>query len=148
MFPKINPLPPILEDEITAEEKKGYFLKIDYVNNRLFLENGRPIKLEGYEALKERIRKIIFTQKDKFIIYRKKIGVYEDYGNPILKYIGKNLPSDFLEAESEWWIKDIFSEEKEILEIKNITAYMKDDNLKVEYKLKTIYGYKEGEIDV
>ncbi|MGL5971508.1 MAG: DUF2634 domain-containing protein [Cetobacterium sp.] len=148
MMPKINPLPPIIEEEKKVNEKRGVTLKIDYTNNRLDLENGRPKRLTGYEALKERIRKIIYTQKDRFLIYKTGNENYENYGNPILRYIGQNLPTDFLEAESDWWVKELFKNEDEILEIRDITSYMYGDSLQVEYKLKTIYGEKEDIINV
>ncbi|MGL4999794.1 MAG: DUF2634 domain-containing protein [Cetobacterium sp.] len=137
-----------METEKKEEISRGYTLKIDYKNDRLFLANGEPVRLYGYDALKERITKLIFTQKDKFLIYKLADGKFERYGNPVLKYIGQNLPHDFLEAEAEWWVKDIFYAEDEILEINNISAIMIGDNLKVEYKLKTIYGVKEDNINV
>lgn len=118
-----------IEDE-SEQETRTY--AIDFVNGRI---SGF---IDGMEALKQAITKILITERYKNLIYS------DYYGNEVKDAISNGDVSDsYIESEIPELIKDALSDEERILEIDNfiITADEDEtDTLVVSFDVISIYG--------
>lgn len=120
-------------DEIekdTEQETKTY--RIDFENGRI---DG---KIDGLEAVKQAITKILLTERFKNLIYS------DDYGCEIQDMLMSNENTDvFIESEIPELIKDALSDDERILGVENFELYDSDDErdgIKITFDVSTIYG--------
>lgn len=103
MLPEIADLE--YEDEEVLEEdepKIGKSFLFDFKKGEFVLKDGKMVVLEGIEALKMWILKVIRTEKFRFRIYES--SAYEEdeqYGVTLEDLIGSNFDREFIEAEIE-----------------------------------------------
>lgn len=89
----------LLDEDTEATVSNGYkftgktFL-YDFVIDDFIYKNGAPVEVEGKEALRVWIEKLIRTEKFKFKIYEN-----VDYAIKIEDLIGSTLPRGFIESE-------------------------------------------------
>lgn len=101
MFP--NDIESFLENEDVAIETdstvfNGTSFLYDFTKGDFIYKNGAPVMVNGIEALRVWIEKIIRTEKFKFNVYQSVEGNSE-YGVSIEDLIGSNLPQGFIESE-------------------------------------------------
>lgn len=103
MLPEIADLE--YEDEEVLEEdvpKIGKSFLFDFKKGEFVLKDGKMVVLEGIEAMKMWILKVIRTEKFRFRIYES--SEYEEdeqYGVTLEDLIGSNFDREFIEAEIE-----------------------------------------------
>lgn len=123
MIPKFNFVVSEIED--TVQSSKTY--RIDSFNGRI------TRKIDELEAIKQAIFKILQTERFENVIYD------ASYGVELIGLIGK--PKEFVKSDIERIIKEALSVDERILGIENFNIV--DDvkeNLKIEFKVNSIYG--------
>lgn len=68
-------------------------LLFDWENERYFMENGSPLECTGVEAVKEWVRQIVRTRRDRYRIYP------TDFGAPMQTLVGQKRPRGFALSE-------------------------------------------------
>lgn len=112
----------------------------DFLEDCPVIENGQLKIVEGNDALKVWIYKVIKTERYKYVVYN------DDYGTEIFKYIGKNYTRKYTEAEIVRDIKEALLINEYIIEIKKINANYIGSTLTVAVELTTIYSDLELEV--
>ncbi|PWX07519.1 hypothetical protein CYK70_09500 [Clostridium perfringens] len=123
MIPKFNFVVSEIED--TVQSSKTY--RIDSFNGRI------TRKIDELEAIKQAVFKILQTERFENVIYD------ASYGVELVGLIGK--PKEFVKSDIERIIKEALSVDERILGIENFNIV--DDvkeNLKIEFKVNSIYG--------
>lgn len=123
MIPKFNFVVSEIED--TVQSSKTY--RIDSFNGRI------TRKIDELEAIKQAVFKILQTERFENVIYD------ANYGVELVGLIGK--PKEFVKSDIERIIKEALSVDERILGIENFNIV--DDvkeNLKIEFKVNSIYG--------
>lgn len=117
-------------EEGTEQETRTY--RIDFENGRI---DGI---IDGLEAVKQAIAKILLTERFKNLIYS------DDYGCEIQDMLMSNENTDaFIESEIPELIKDALSDDERILGVENFELYDGDDErdgIKITFDVSTIYG--------
>lgn len=117
-------------EENAEQETRTY--RIDFENGRI---DGF---VDGLEALKQAIIKILSTERYKNLIYS------EDYGCEVLDMLMSDENTDaFVESELPELIKDALSDDERILGVDNFEIYDSDDErdgIMVSFDVSTIYG--------
>lgn len=103
MLPKIADLEfeneELLEEDVPTIGKSFLY---DFNKGEFVMKDGKLIVLEGIEALKMWIMKVIRTEKFRFRIYENtEYEEDEQYGVTIEDLIGSNFDREFIEAEIE-----------------------------------------------
>lgn len=124
-------------EEDTEQETRTY--RIDFENGRI---DGM---IDGLEAVKQAITKILLTERFKNLIYS------DDYGCEIQDMLMSNENTDaFIESEIPELIKDALSDDERILGVENFELYDSDDErdgIKITFDVSTIYGdFNMGEV--
>lgn len=141
MLPRLN-LDSAIE-EINVEEKKnqGKTFLYDFKKGDFVIKDGRLVEVEGKEAIKVWIEKILRTEKFKFEIYKEDEGI-DEYGVNIKDLIsGKKVPQFFLQSELRREIEEALKKHSEIDRI---------EDFRVEQELSTLKTFftvilKDGE---
>lgn len=123
MIPKFNFIVSEIED--TVQSSKTY--RVDSFNGRI------TRKIDELEAIKQAVFKILQTERFENVIYD------ASYGVELVGLIGK--PKEFVKSDIERIIKEALSVDERILGIENFNIV--DDvkeNLKIEFKVNSIYG--------
>ncbi|MDT9337323.1 DUF2634 domain-containing protein [Clostridium perfringens] len=123
MIPKFNFVVSEIED--TVQSSKTY--RIDSFNGRI------TRKIDELEAIKQAVFKILQIERFENVIYD------ASYGVELIGLIGK--PKEFVKSDIERIIKEALSVDERILGIENFNIV--DDvkeNLKIEFKVNSIYG--------
>lgn len=96
MFPEITELKlPEIARESEQSQDLGKSFLFDFKKKDFILKNGKLVAIDGIEAIKVWIEKVLRTQKHKWKIYE---GT--DYGTTIEDLIvGHGYPKSFLESE-------------------------------------------------
>lgn len=103
MLPEIADLEFVNEDLLEEDEPLiGKSFLFDFKKGDFVLKDGKLVVLEGIEALKMWIVKVIRTEKFRFRIYEN-TGFEDDeqYGVMLEDLIGSNFDREFIEAEIE-----------------------------------------------
>lgn len=106
---------------------------------RIDFENGRiDGMVDGLDAVKQAITKILLTERYKNLMYS------DDYGCEIKDMMMSDENTDaFIESEIPSLIKDALSDDERILGVENFEFYDSDDErdgIKVSFDVSTIYG--------
>ena len=123
MIPKFNFVVSEIED--TVQSSKTY--RIDSFNGRI------TRKIDELEAIKQAVFKILQTERFENVIYD------ASYGVELVGLIGK--PKEFVKSDIERIIKEALSVDERILGIENFNIVNDvKENLKIEFKVNSIYG--------
>lgn len=132
MFPTLD-LDNVIE-ELQVEEKKnqGKTFLYDFDKGDFVIRDGRLVEVEGKEAIKVWIEKILRTEKFKFEIYKEN-GEIDEYGVSIKDLIlGKKVPQFFLQSELKREIEQALKKHSEIDRI---------EDFRTEHELATLKIY-------
>lgn len=97
-------------------------------------ESGQVRIVEGVEAIKVWAYLAIKTQRDQHQIFT------ENYGSRHEELIGLEYTKELTESEAYRYIKECLMENPYILNVKNLGVYKKEDKLKINIDIETIYG--------
>ncbi len=114
MFPTLD-LDNVIE-ELQVEEKKnqGKTFLYDFEKGDFVIRDGRLVEVEGKEAIKVWIEKILRTEKFKFEIYKEDEEI-DEYGTTIKRLIqGRKVPQFFLQSELRREIEEALKKHSEI----------------------------------
>lgn len=131
MLPRLN-LDSAIE-EINVEEKKnqGKTFLYDFKKGDFVIKDGRLVEVEGKEAIKVWIEKILRTEKFKFEIYKENEGI-DEYGISIKDLIqGKKIPQFFLQSELRREIEEALKKHSEIDRIEDFRVEQELATLKI-----------------
>lgn len=134
MLPKIAELEFQTNVESKAEPYGKSFL-FDFQQGDFVIRDGRLIKIEGIEAIKVWIMKIMKTEKDKYKIYE---GT--DYGTELKNLIGQNLPRDFVDSELKREIKAALERHPMISHISNLQISRDEAKVILEFTVNLVEG--------
>ncbi|WMM23665.1 DUF2634 domain-containing protein [Tissierella sp. MB52-C2] len=135
MFPKLD-LDNIAE-ELQFEEKKneGKTFLFDFEKGDFVIKDGRLVEVEGKEAIKIWIEKILRTEKFKFEVYKEDENINE-YGTTIKKLIqGKKVPQFFLQSELKREIEEVLKRHSEIDRIKDFRTEQEAATLRIYFTI-------------
>ncbi len=128
-------------DELeTSQINKKSFL-FDFEMGEFSTADGKIQVVEGSEALKVWIQKILNTEKFKFKIYD--TGDEEQYGISILDFLNNDYPQVFLYAEIQREITEALLKNPEIVDINNFNFAKDKRTLNVNFDVISIYGTTE-----
>lgn len=119
--------------------KKTY--SFDFRAGEFVLKNGKSIVIEGKEALKQWIEKILRTQKGRYKIYK---GT--GYGINIQDLIGQVYPAQFIQSELQRECESALLQNPDILSITEFSTDQDGSSLNIEIKLNTVYGQVTQEV--
>lgn len=104
--------------------------------------DGKVTEVEGYDALKVWIQKVLMTEKYKY-------RIYDDtgYGVSVKELLISDYPYAFIKSELEKEIRESMLNNKEIKAIESIQFTRNKRNLKISFLCKTIYGEIESEVE-
>lgn len=131
MFPTID-LDNVIE-ELKVEEKQnqGKTFLYDFKKGDFVIKDGRLVEVEGREAIKVWIEKILRTEKFKFEIYKEDEGI-DEYGISIKDLIlGKKVPQFFLQSELRREIEEALKKHSEIDRIEDFRTEQELVTLKI-----------------
>lgn len=132
MFPEYEPMENL---DLDKEEKttKGKSFLFDFESEEFILNDGKLVKIDGIEALKIRINKILKTEKFKF-------KIYEEYGVTLLDLINSSYPQIFIQAEIQRTVTEALEKDIEILNIDNFVFSREKRRLVISFEVESIYG--------
>ena len=148
----IIPLIPALQEQtdnvsgsISKEPNKlGKCFLFDFTAGDFVIKDGRLQKIDGLDALKIWIEKILKTEKYKFMIYE--TGQANEYGIKLRDLIDSKYPKCFAQAEMQREITEALSRNPEIIAINNF-SFIRDKGLfTVNFDVSSIYGSIEEEV--
>lgn len=112
--------------EVTTENLTNSNSKTSIIGKSFFfnfntgefeLNDGRVVKLNGYEALKIWIKKVLYTTKNKYEIYEG-----SDYGViDFRELITSHMPYPFIKAEIEREVKEALLKNTAIKSVENFS---------------------------
>ena len=125
---------------ITGKSFLFYFKTGDFV-----IENGKPVEVNGFEALKMWIIKVLKTPVNKYDVYIKK----DEYGvEDLEELITSDLPFPFIKSEIERIIKETLTQNTAIKSVQNFKFERNKRVLTVSFDVYTIYGTVESEVSI
>lgn len=131
MFPTLN-LDNVIE-ELQVEEKKnqGKTFLYDFKKGDFVIKDGRLVEVDGKEAIKVWIEKILRTEKFKFKVYKEDENI-DEYGTTIKKLIqGRRVPQFFLQSELRREIEEALKKHSEIDRIEDFRTEQEMTTLKI-----------------
>lgn len=132
----------INEAETTRASGKSFLF--DFNTGDFVLKDGKLVEIEGLEALKMWIQKILKTEKFKFKIYE--TGETNEYGVTLLELINKGYPIYFVQSEIQREITEALLINPEINDISSFIFTRETRGLVVTFTVDSIYGSTESEV--
>lgn len=109
----------------------------DFERDTMIIKNGKPVIVEGNDAIKIWIYKTIKTERYKYLIYT------WDYGCEINNLIGKGLPNDLIKSEVARYIEEALLINQYITSIDDFELDFSDGVLTINCTANTVYGEVE-----
>ena len=130
----------IEDDEVDVEideqtEPSDY--EIDLETGKL---TGRVIT--GLDAIKQRVMIVFGTDRYYYNQYS------WEHGHELNELIGKNYTLDYLKTESKRMVEDALAPDEYIESVEDFDCEIVDETLVIRFKIVTIYGDEEVEINV
>ncbi|HEY5582932.1 MAG TPA: DUF2634 domain-containing protein [Ruminiclostridium sp.] len=143
MFPDYEPT--ISIDSTTAETtSNGKSFFFDFTTGDFVVKDGKVQTVEGIEALKIWIQKVLKTEKFKFKIYE--TGETDEYGVTLLNLVNSGHPQMFIQAEIQREITDTLVKNIEILSVDNFSFSREKRILVVGFSVNSTYGTTDEEV--
>ena len=130
----------IEDDEVDVEideqtEPSDY--EIDLETGKL---TGRIIT--GLDAIKHRVMIVFSTDRYYYNQYS------WEHGHELNELIGKNYTIDYLKTEAKRMVEDALAPDEDIESVEDFECEIVDNTLVIRFKIVTIYGNEEVEINV
>lgn len=131
--------------ETTIENvAKGKSFNFNFITGDFAIKDGKVQVLEGIEALKVWIIKLIKTEKFKFKIYA--TNEVDEYGITLMDLIHSDYPYFFIKSEIQREITEELLKNPEILDVKDFVFTRVKRTLAVAFTVNSIYGPVENEV--
>jgi len=124
------PLPPVLDEPAEYETRT---FRIDWENKRII---GT---IDGLEALSQHCKKMLLTQRHKYLIYD------DDIGSEHETLIGADVPEEYIESELPRMITDALIGDNRIVDIRDFVQEKHGDERIVTFTIDSVYGEIEME---
>lgn len=122
----------------TSTENLGKSFQYDFLQGDFVLKDGKLVSVEGVEAIKVWVEKVIRTERFKFKIYEQDDG--DEYGTTIKDLLGMVLPRSFIEAELKREITEAVIMHPWIQSISNLTTERDGSWVKVSFQINLADG--------
>ena len=130
-------------DEKTTITGKSFLF--DFEAGEFVIKDGKPVEINGFDALKIWIDKVLRTPANKYEVYIKK----DEYGIEDLKeLISSDFPFQFIKSEIERLIKETLIKNTAIKSIQNFKFERNKRLLTVSFDCYTIYGIVQEGITI
>lgn len=106
----------------------------DFDKGDFIYQDGKPLVLEGSEALKIWIKKALSTERYRYLIYD------WNYGNEFENLIGSTYSRGAVESEAKRYLQECLMINPWILAIRDVTTRFEDNMLSVSAAIDTVYG--------
>lgn len=126
MFPQSNVTP----SSDTEKSPYGKSFLYDFDKGDFILQNGRLIEIEGLDALKIWIDKVLRTEQFRF-------SIYDEYGVKLEDLIGGIYDKFFLQSEMSREIKEALIKHPLITNITNLTVARESDKTLITFDIST-----------
>lgn len=140
MLPKITELELNVE-EVTQPITRGKAFLFDYKKGDFIYKNGAPITVEGKEALKEWINKLIRTEKFKFKIYENM-----EYGISLENLLGSKLPRTFIKSELQRELTEGINKHEDVTGVSSWDFQTEGSRWTIYFRVHSVYGDIEMEV--
>jgi phage baseplate assembly protein W len=142
MFPEIAQLE-FKPQEPASPQNLGKSFLFDFKKGDFILRDGKLVEVEGIEALKVGVEKLLRTEKFKFKIYER--DDKQEYGVTIEDLIGSSLPKAFVESELKREISDALKKHPMIAGISNLSTLRDGSRLKISFQINLVDGQAIGQ---
>ena len=130
-------------DEKTTITGKSFLF--DFFTGEFVIKDGKPVEVNGFDALKIWIDKVLRTPANKYEVYIKK----DESGIEDLKeLISSDFPFQFIKSEIERLIKETLLKNTAIKSIQNFKFERNKRLLTVSFDCYTIYGIVQEGITI
>lgn len=119
------------QNKVTSYGKE---LAFDFVAGDFIYQDGKPVVVEGIEALKVWIEKTLLTARYRFLAYSR------NYGCELDEIIGYDLSRAVLESEIPRLIKEALLVDNRIQDVRDFIIERGGDWLKVSFTVITALG--------
>lgn len=141
MFPEFD------ENSIPSEPqdaaKTGTSFLFDFDKGDFVTVDGKLIKIDGIEAVKIWIEKVLRTEKFKFKIYES-----TGYGICLSDFVNGGYPLDFMEVEIEREIREALEKNPDIQRVHSFLFSREKRALACSFTADTKYGQAGGEVKI
>jgi len=133
-------LPQITELEIDIEGQEelpplGKSFLFDFNTGQFVKKDGKLVEVEGKEAIKVWIEKVIRTEKFRFKVYED-----SDFGISIEDLFGSNFPQEFIESELKRELTEELTKHPYIESLSGWEFERKSSLLTVHFRVNLING--------
>lgn len=142
MFPEYAPLLQVDTQDVETSLGKSFYFNFEIGD--FIIKDGKLQKVEGIEALKIWIQKILKTEKFKFKIYE--TGETNEYGVTLLELVNSGHPKIFIQAEIQREVTEALIRNPEILGVSNFNFTRDKRMLVVSFNVNSIYGDSVEEV--
>lgn len=140
MLPEITELDLDI-DEVQDLPEIGKSFLYDFNKGDFVLKDGKPVLVDGIEALKMWISKVIKTEKYNFKIYDG-----SEYGATIHDLIGSNYPRQFIESEIKREVISSLTTHPYIQDVVNWEFVRDGPKMLVRFRVITLEDYFNQEV--
>lgn len=137
MFPIYEPQLNSIENEENKTTAGKSFL-FDFKTGDFIVRDGKLAEVEGIEALKVWIEKILKTEKFKFKIYE--TGEIDEYGITLLELINSGHPQIYIQAEIQRTVTETLEKNVEIINVDEFSFSRDKRTLVVNFTVNSVYG--------
>ena len=129
----------------TTESPNGKIsFQFDFSTGDFLVEDGKVKSLNGFEALKMWITKVLKTEKYRFKIYNS--DNVEKYGASLQEIVTSGYPIEFIKSEIQREITDTLVKNIDIKSVGNFNFTRNKRTLNVKFDVSTVYGQVESEV--
>lgn len=128
---------PIIQPQAYAQPKELPLCREvawDFNSGQPIFRNGRPVIVEGNEAVKVWIWKAILTERKRYEIYS------WAFGSEVETLIGQNYSAQLKKAEAIRYVREALEVNPYITDIASISVDFDHGRLTMETTVKTVYG--------
>ncbi|HEX2986106.1 MAG TPA: DUF2634 domain-containing protein [Caproiciproducens sp.] len=110
----------------------------DFDKNDFVLSNGKPVIVEGLEAIKIWILKALRTQRYRYLAYT------WNYGQEFEDLVGQKFGPEVLKSEAERYLTDTLLINSHIKSISNVSVVFDGSKLSIDFTVLT----DQGEVEI
>lgn len=125
-------------DSTTSVSSSGKSPEFDFETGDFVVVDGKVQTVTGLSAVKQWIKKVFKTEKNKYKIYN--TTNTDKYGVALLELITSKYPTAYIQAQVQTIITEALLKNSDITAV-NDFSFTKDKNLlNVDFTVTTIYG--------
>lgn len=140
MFPEVEEF---ITTQVNSRTKMGKSFLFDFDAGDFTVVDGKVVECESIKAVKVWIKKILFTEKNRFKVYES-----GEYGVSLKDFINGDYPAVFAEIEIEREIKEALLKNVDITAVHTFNFKRNGRTLNCSFTVETIYGTTGGEITI